>query len=46
MISSIDSSQYAASLPDDVHLPIDAWISKPVKPEHLLSTVRRFFTKK
>ncbi|MCL7452683.1 MAG: response regulator [Anaerolineae bacterium] len=46
MVSSIDSSQYADALPDDVHLPIDAWISKPVKPEHLLTTVQRFVTKK
>jgi formate transporter len=46
MISSIDSSQYADALPDDVHLPIDAWISKPVKPDHLLSSVRRFISKK
>jgi len=42
MISSIDSSQHADLLPDDVHIPIDAWISKPVNPEHLLRTVRRF----
>jgi formate transporter len=42
MISSIDSSQHADLLPDDVHIPIDAWISKPVNPEHLLKTVRRF----
>jgi CheY-like chemotaxis protein len=46
MISSIDSSQYADALPDDVHIPIDAWISKPVKPDHLLSSVRRFISKK
>jgi formate transporter len=42
MISSIDSSEYADQLPDGMHIPIDAWISKPVKPEHLLQTVRRF----
>jgi formate transporter len=42
MISSIDSSQYADRLPDDMAIPIDAWISKPVSPEHLLRTVRRF----
>jgi CheY-like chemotaxis protein len=42
MISSIDSSQYADRLPDDMAIPIDAWISKPVGPEHLLRTVRRF----
>ncbi len=42
MISSIDSSQYASQLPDDVHIPIDAWISKPLDIEHLLRTVKRF----
>ena len=42
MISSIDSSQYADQLPDDVQIPIDAWISKPVNPDHLLKTIRRF----
>jgi formate transporter len=42
MISSIDSSEYANRLPDDMHIPIDAWISKPVNPDHLLNTVRRF----
>ena len=42
MISSIDSSQYAGRLPDDMHIPIDAWISKPVNPDQLLRTIRRF----
>lgn len=44
MISSIDSSQHAALLPDDLHIPIDAWINKPVDPDHLLKTIRRFLT--
>jgi formate transporter len=44
MISSIDSSWHADKLPDNVHIPIDAWISKPVNPEHLLRTIRRFLT--
>jgi formate transporter len=42
MISSIDSSEYADRLPSDMQIPIDAWISKPVNPEHLLRTIRRF----
>jgi CheY-like chemotaxis protein len=42
MVSSIASSQHAALLPDDMHIPIDAWISKPVNPDHLLRTIRRF----
>ncbi len=46
MISNIDQSQYASQLPSDVHIPIDAWISKPVDPEHMLRTIRRFLTSK
>jgi CheY-like chemotaxis protein len=42
MVSSIDSSQYADSLPDDLHIPIDAWISKPVQPDNLIRTIKRF----
>jgi len=42
MISSIDSTFHADKLPDNLHIPIDAWISKPVDPAHLLQTVRRF----
>jgi formate transporter len=42
MISSIDSSWHAGKLPDSIHIPIDAWISKPVNPDHLLKTIRRF----
>jgi DNA-binding response OmpR family regulator len=42
MISSIDSSQYAHLLPDDLNIPIDAWIGKPLDPDHLLKTVKRF----
>ena len=44
MISSIDSSWHAGKLPDNIHLPIDAWISKPVNPEHLIKTIQRFLT--
>jgi formate transporter len=44
MVSSIDSSEFAGLLPDDVHLPIDAWISKPLDPDHLLKTIGRFVT--
>jgi len=42
MISSIDSSEHADLLPDDVHIPIDSWISKPLDPDDLLRTIRRF----
>jgi CheY-like chemotaxis protein len=41
MISSIEGSQYAALLPDDAQIPVEAWIGKPVDPEQLLETVRR-----
>ncbi len=42
MISSIASTYHAGKLPDSIHIPIDAWLSKPVNPEVLLKTVRRF----
>ena len=42
MVSSIDSSKHAGLLPDDVHIPIDSWISKPLDPDNLLKTIRRF----
>ena len=42
MISSIASTDKAGLLPDNAHIPIDAWIDKPVKPESLLNTVKRF----
>jgi formate transporter len=42
MVSSIDSSQHADLLPDDMHIPTDAWISKPLDPDDLLRTIQRF----
>jgi|YNPNPStandDraft_1061719.scaffolds.fasta_scaffold45304_1 formate/nitrite transporter len=45
MISSIDSSEYAPLLPDDLHIPADAWINKPIDPEDLLRKVRRFLVR-
>jgi CheY-like chemotaxis protein len=42
MISSIDCTDKAGLLPDNAQIPIDAWIDKPVKPETLVATVRRF----
>jgi formate transporter len=42
MVSSIESSEYASLLPDEARPPIDAWLSKPVKWEELLKTIRRF----
>ena len=42
MISSIATSPYAAEFPDDEHIPIDGWISKPVQRAVLLKTLERF----
>jgi formate transporter len=42
MISSIDSSEHAGLLPDDLHIPIDAWINKPIDPDDLTRRIRRF----
>jgi len=44
MISSIDSTEYRELLPDSLHIPADAWINKPVVPENLLHTIRRFLS--
>ncbi len=42
MISSIATSEYAAEFPDDEHIPIDTWLSKPIQPAVLLKVVKRF----
>jgi adenylate cyclase len=42
MISSIATSRYAPEFPDDEHIPIDTWISKPIQPAVLLKVVRQF----
>ncbi len=42
MISSIATSPHAAEFPDDEHIPIDGWISKPVQRDVLLKTLDRF----
>ena len=42
MVSSIATSEYAAEFPDNEHIPIDTWISKPVQPAVLLKIVSRF----
>lgn len=41
MVSSISSTQHAAAFPTDRYVPIDAWISKPVRPDDLRATVRK-----
>ena len=42
MISSITTSEYASAFPDDERIPIDAWMTKPIQPEALVKTVKRF----
>lgn len=42
MVSSIASSEYAGMFPTDAYVGIDAWISKPVAPQTLLSKVNQF----
>jgi CheY-like chemotaxis protein len=41
MVSSIAGTDYAGQFPTD-SIPIEAWISKPIQPEALLQTVKRF----
>lgn len=42
MISSIATSPHAAEFPDEQHIPIDGWITKPVQRSVLLKTLERF----
>ena len=42
MVSSIATTEYAPEFPDDEHIPIDTWISKPIQPAVLLKVVKRF----
>ena len=44
MVSSIATSPYAAEFPEDEHIPIDGWISKPVQRDVLLKTLERFLS--
>ena len=39
MVSSITDSPSAGMFPTDEYIPIDAWISKPVQPDDLLSKI-------
>jgi len=41
MVSSIADSPYADMFPTDQPVSVSAWISKPVQPDTLVSTVRR-----
>jgi CheY-like chemotaxis protein len=41
MVSSISATEHAAAFPTDEYLPVDSWISKPVKADELRATVRR-----
>lgn len=42
MISSIPDSPNADQFPTDEYVPISAWITKPVRAESLLKTVKKF----
>ena len=46
MISSIADSPSAGMFPTDEYLPIDSWISKPVRAADLLAKVARVLAKK
>ncbi len=41
MVSAIAQSEYAAMFPTDAYLAVDAWMSKPVRPQALLANVER-----
>lgn len=42
MISSIANSQYAESFPTNQYIEIREFISKPIDPDNLLKTVKRY----
>jgi CheY-like chemotaxis protein len=41
MASSIAQSEHADQFPTDEYMHVDAWLSKPVQPQELLSAVHR-----
>lgn len=41
MVSSIADTPLAELFPTDEYIPIDVWLSKPVSPDKLLSTVNK-----
>lgn len=40
MVSSMPDSALAGLFPTDEYLPIDAWLSKPVRPQELVGRIR------
>jgi CheY-like chemotaxis protein len=42
MVSSIADTEHAAVFPTDGYVHMDAWISKPIQPDDLLSKVGRY----
>jgi len=44
MVTSIANTDYAALFPTDEYVHIDAFMTKPIAPDRLLSQVRRFLS--
>lgn len=42
MVSSIAATEYASVFPTDGYVHMDAWISKPIKPDDLLEEVGKY----
>ncbi|MDY7039542.1 MAG: response regulator [Chloroflexota bacterium] len=46
MFSNIISSPHASLFPTNEHIPIDAWLTKPLDPDDLLEQVQRLLSKR
>ena len=45
MVTSIRSSEYQATFPQDQYLHIDSWLDKPCPPDKLVSEVKRILAR-
>jgi len=44
MVTSIANTDYAELFPTDRYIPVDAFLCKPIDPEHLLNKINKIFS--